>query len=413
MILFGPKRDNGNCCSMPERSSTSCRYSTQSIAAVQAASAKRAVNGIRTDGVCAVGNLASVGTGFVADLYMRSLHTVPGIKVVKAFDIDRQRLDLFSRHWNVAAAQGLDVLLDDRAANIDLVLNLTNPSAHFAVSQRCLEAGKSVYSEKPLATEMAQAVKLHALAKAKGLQLASAPCSVLGQSAQTVWLALRRGEIGQPLLVYAELDDGFIPQAPYAEWKSETGAPWPHRDEFEVGCTLEHAGYYLTWLMAMFGSVRTVVAASANVIPDKLPDGAPTAPDYASASLFFESGVVARLTCSIVAPHDHGLRIFGERGVLEVDECWSNTAAVKIRRRWVIRRRLIDSPLAKRFKLRGPTHPMGGRWGAASMNFALGPAEVLAALGEGRPSRLNADVALHLNEVTLAIQSAGAAAGAR
>jgi hypothetical protein len=47
------------------------------------------------------------------------------------------------------------------------------------------------------------------------------------------------------------------------------------------------------------------------------------------------------------------------------------------------------------------------------MNFALGPAEVLAALKERRPSRLNADVALHLNEVTLAIQSAGAAAGAQ
>jgi len=39
------------------------------------------------------------------------------------------------------------------------------------------------------------------------------------------------------------------------------------------------------------------------------------------------------------------------------------------------------------------------------MNFALGPAEVLAALRERRPSRLSADVALHLNEVTFANQS--------
>jgi len=272
-----------------------------------------------------VSNLAIVGTGFVADLYMRSLKTMPDIKVVKAFDIDRQRLGTFTSYWNVAAAKGLDELLD---SHIDLVLNLTNPSQHFAVSHRCLEAGKSVYSEKPLATEMAQAVELHALAKATGLQLASAPCSVLGKAAQTAWLALRRGEIGKPLLVYAEIDEGFIAQAPYFKWKSETGAPWPHRDEFEVGCTLEHAGYYLTWLIAMFGSIKTVVAASANLVPDKLPDCGPTGPDYSSASLFFESGVVARLTCSIVAPHDHCLRIIGDRGVLEVDECWSNSAAV-------------------------------------------------------------------------------------
>jgi predicted dehydrogenase len=67
-----------------------------------------------------------------------------------------------------------------------------------------------------------------------------------------------------------------------------------------------------------------VVVASVNPIPDKLPDDAPTAPDYSSANPFFESGVVARLACSIVAPHDHGLQIIGDRGVLEVDECWSN-----------------------------------------------------------------------------------------
>ena len=161
---------------MPEGSSTSCRYRTQSLAAVQAASVKRAVNGIRTDGMRAVGNLAIVGTGFVADLYMRSLKTMPDIKVVKAFDIDRQRLDVFSRYWNVAAAKGLDELLDDRTANIDLVLNLTNPSAHFAVSHRCLEAGKSVYSEKPLATEMAQAVTLHA--SGQGKRTPTCLCSV-------------------------------------------------------------------------------------------------------------------------------------------------------------------------------------------------------------------------------------------
>ncbi|MEP6505557.1 MAG: gfo/Idh/MocA family oxidoreductase, partial [Betaproteobacteria bacterium] len=57
------------------------------------------------------------------------------------------------------------------------------------------------------------------------------------------------------------------------------------------------------------------------------------------------------------------------------------------------------------------TDPKVGRRGAASMNFALGPAEMLAALREKRASRLNADFALHLNEVTLAIQNAGDAAG--
>jgi predicted dehydrogenase len=356
-------------------------------------------------------NVAVIGTGYVADYYMRSLETFPNISVIAAYDVDAARLAAFSSYWDVPAAASLDEILDGKKHAIDLVLNLTNPRSHFEVSRRCLEAGKHVYSEKPLATAMAEAYALHALAKSKGLTLASAPCSVLGKSAQAVWRAVREGDIGKPLLIYAELDDDFIPQAPYGKWVSESGAPWPYRDEFEVGCTLEHAGYYLTWLMAAFGSVKTVIASSAEVISNKLPDGAPCAPDFTTATLVFQSGIVARLTCSIVAPHDHGLRIFGEDGVIEVDECWSNAAPVRIRRRHVLRRRLVNSPFTKRVSMPEPTHPFVGRRGAASMNFALGPAEVLAAIAEGRPSRLDADFALHLNEVTLAIQNAGLETG--
>jgi predicted dehydrogenase len=236
--------------------------------------------------------------------------------------------------------------------------------------------------------------------------LSSAPCSVLGEAAQKLWLAVRRNEIGKVRLIYAELDDDFIPQAPYRKWVSASGAPWPYRDEFIVGCTVEHAGYYVAWLIAIFGTVERVIAASANLIDDKLDDGTKTAPDFSCATLFFKSGVVARLTCSIVAPHNHGIRIIGDTGILEVDECWNNDAAVRVRRRHVFRRRLINSPLAKRVKIKGATHPKVERWGAAGMNFALGPMDMLAALKDSRPSRLSTGFALHLTEVILAIQNA-------
>jgi predicted dehydrogenase len=206
-------------------------------------------------------------------------------------------------------------------------------------------------------------------------------------------------------LIYAELDDDFIPQAPYRGWISESGAPWPYEDEMRVGCTLEHAGYYLTWLIGFFGPVRTVVAASADIIPGKL-EGGGAAPDFSTAILFFESGMVARLTCSIVAPHDHRIRVFGDSGVIEVKNAWDNEAPVRYRRRYTIRRRLINHPFPQRIRIKSPTHPKVGRTGAASMNFALGPAEMLDAIHEGRPCRLSADFALHLNEVTLAIQNA-------
>ena len=350
-----------------------------------------------------------IGTGFVADLYMRSLKTFPNIAVDCAFDIDTVRLNAFCTHWGLRAAASLDDLL--QATGVELVLNLTNPGSHFKVSRACLQAGRHVYSEKPLATDMDDAKALYELAQTSGLMLASAPCSLLGEAAQTLWASVRREDAGKPLLVYAELDDDYIPSAPYKKWFSESGAPWPYRDEFKVGCTVEHAGYYLSWLIAMFGNVTTVVAASADLIPGKLPDDLDTAPDYSCATLFFESGVVARLTCSIIAPHNHCLRVIGDGGVVEIDECWSNGAPVRVRRRHVFRRRQINSPFARRVRVGTATDPKVGRRGAASMNFALGPAEMLDALQEGRPCRLGADFALHFNEVTLAIQNSRADKG--
>lgn len=352
-----------------------------------------------------------IGTGFVADLYMKSLAVHSDISIRKVWDKDPERLKAFVEYWNVSAASDLDDLLATCMPN-DLILNLTNPSSHFEISQACLNAGHHVYSEKPLAMTLDDARDLCDLAVEKGLMLASAPCSLLGEAAQTVWAALREDQIGTPQLVYAELDDGFISQAPYQDWISESGAPWPARDEFEIGCTLEHAGYYLTWLMMWFGPVRRLVAASAELDKTKL-GGDPTAPDFSVGMLYFDNNVVARLTCSIIAKHDHALRIFGPGGTLELEECWDNEAPVRKRERRKVRRRLVEWPITKRLKVAQPTHPKVKRSGSASMNFALGPAEVLDAIAESRPSRMPSDFALHLTEVTLAIQNANDTAGSR
>lgn len=352
-----------------------------------------------------------IGCGFVADLYMASLRAHPEISLRGVHDHDTERRARFAAYWKVPAFDDLDSLLAALSPG-GIALNLTNPSAHYAVNRACLEAGHHVYSEKPLALDMGEAKSLTDLAVEKGLMLASAPCSVLGEAAQVLAAAVRRETAGRARLVYAELDDGWVPQAPYGTWQSESGTPWPHEDEFRTGCTLEHAGYYLTWLIAMFGSVRTVVAASAEVIPEK--EGGPyDAPDLSVATLFFENGVVARLTCSVVAPHDHRIRVFGDKGVLEVRQAWANAAPVRFYRRMRIRRRLMESPFPRRLRARGPSHPKLGRRGAASMNFALGVAEMFDAAEAGREPRLSRALAQHLTEVTLAIQNAGEESGAQ
>ncbi|PIE13126.1 MAG: oxidoreductase [Rhodobacterales bacterium] len=351
--------------------------------------------------------VALVGCGFVADLYMRGFETFPDIEIHGVHDQNPARREAFCGYWKQRAFDSLDALLADLPGDA-LVLNLTNPSAHYEINGAVIDAGHHVFCEKPLAMTYRDAADLIARAKTRGVQIGSAPSSVLGEAAQMLGRALRDDVAGTPRLVYAEMDDGFIPQAPVRDWKSESGAPWPFEDEFRTGCTLEHAGYYLSWLIAMFGPVARVVAASTEVIPDKLGvTGA--APDFSVATLFFETGVVARLTCSIAAPHDHRIRVIGDEGVLEVKAAWANGAPVKYHRRLRIRRRLLEHPLGKRIKPPAQTHPKVGRRGAASMNFALGPAEMLDAITQGRPSRIGGDYALHLTEVTLAIQMAGRA----
>ncbi len=355
--------------------------------------------------------VAIVGCGFVADLYMRSLETFPDIRVSCVFDRSEERLEAFSKHWKVDAASDLEALFSSLPED-GLVLNLTNPSSHYAINLAALEAGHHVFCEKPLALTFESARELSDLASEKQLQLGSAPSSVLGEAAQTLFWAVSNNIGGTPRLVYAELDDGFVSQAPLEHWVSESGAPWPYKDEFRVGCTLEHAGYYLSWLIAMFGPVTRLLASSAEVLPDKR-DVENAAPDFSVAVLHFENGPVVRLTCSIAAPHDHRLRIIGDDGVIALSKAWDNGAPVKYHRRMRIRRRLLEHPFGKRLRLAASkTHPKLPRKGAAAMNFALGPAEMLTAIAARQPSRIGGAFALHLTEVTLAIQNAGLEGGA-
>lgn len=350
--------------------------------------------------------IAIVGCGFVADYYLRTLPEHPELELVGVMDRDRDRADKISKNYSVRAYDTLEDLLSD--PRVEIVLNLTNPRSHYEISKAALEAGKHVYSEKPLAMTMPQAEELVNLAKERGLLITSAPCSILSETAQTLWKALRENAVGKVRLVYAEMDDGLVHKMPYREWLSESGTPWPFKDEFEVGCTLEHVGYYGTWLTAFFGPAVSVTAFADCLVPDKVTDvvlDPPDTPDFSVACIKFASGVVARLTCSIVAPHDHALQIIGDDGILGIEDCWFYGDPVYIRRMMRIRRKVFMSPFKQKYPLiRKP--PKFNYKGAQQMDFSRGVAEMAGAIVERRPCRLSPEYALHNNELALAIHYA-------
>jgi predicted dehydrogenase len=345
--------------------------------------------------------VAIVGCGYVADYYMKTLPAYADLELIGVTDRDRERLELFSTHHRVARFHDLDELLAD--PRVAIVLNLTNPLSHYEVTRASLLVGKHVYSEKPLATEMSLARELVDLAEERGLQLSSAPCSLLGETAQTMWRVVRDGKVGTIRAVYAEMDEGLVHRMPFRRWASGAGAPWPYRDEFERGTVLEHAGYVVTWLPAMFGPAVSVTGFADCLIPRK-GEVDTTGTDFAVAVIRFASGVVARLTCTLIAPHDHSLTVIGDRGVLSTDDTWFYGSPVSFRRsvnigprhQWLPRRRI---------RLSGKPVKYGYR-GTQQMDFARGVADLASAVRDGRSPRLSARYCLHTNEIVLAVSDA-------
>jgi predicted dehydrogenase len=377
--------------------------------------------------------LGIVGCGYVVDHYLRTLHDHPDLTLVGVADRDQRRADAVALRYATRAYPSADELLAD--SSVQLVVNLTTPQSHYAVTKAALLAGKHVYSEKPLGFHIEQANELVMLARSRRLMLSAAPCNALASSWRAVRTTLARGVIGSARLVYAELDDNPIHLMRPEEWRSESGAPWPYRNEFEVGCTLEHAGYHLTALVALFGPVASLTAFSSCLVPDKtsVPLDPPDTPDFSTACLLFRSGVVARLTCSIVAPYDHRLRVVGEEGMITVDDCWQNDSFVHVERfsqvtlnarkvRAVRHSRLLQSlvgvggrkqpvvpaqrrparPVARSIAQKVRHHQL------ISMDFLLGIQDMQDALDQAREPTLPPELLLHVNELELSIARAGA-----
>ena len=371
-----------------------------------------------------------IGCGYVFDHYMTTFDQHPGIEIAGVADRNMDRARQVGDYYGLHVYEDNAALLADESVSI--VANFTSIESHYAVSRAALEAGKHVYSEKPLVTDMAEAQALADLATEKGLRLSCAPSNALSPTVQTLWKAVNDGAIGTPRMIYAEFDDNPVYLLAPETWASRSGAPWPYLHEYEMGCTWEHVGYHLTWMCAIFGPVRSVTSFSKATLPDKTDqplDPADT-PDFSVACLDFASGVVGRITCSIAAPTDHEMRIIGNKGVLSADtyrdyfapvrlEPFSGTT-LKARNLRILRQNSLMQSL---FGIGGARVPLAASpapgstdihrpkgWKArqrGQQDKSIGLAELADAIRNDRPHFPAPDFTLHLTELTLAIQGAG------
>src|SRR5947208_896235 len=136
--------------------------------------------------------VAIIGCGNISRGYATTMGIEQGkVKLVGALDLMRERAETLTKEFGGKAYDDLEQLLADK--NVDAIINLTTHSAHAELTARCLEAGKHVHSEKPLALEPAKAKQLAELAKKKGVRLSTAPSTFLGECQQTAWKLVREG----------------------------------------------------------------------------------------------------------------------------------------------------------------------------------------------------------------------------
>jgi predicted dehydrogenase len=324
-----------------------------------------------------------VGCGVISRQYAASAKAFDSFELVACADLDRSQAEALAEAHDLRVAS-VDELIGD--PSIDVVLNLTPPGAHVSVIRACLAAGKHIYTEKPLATETADAAKLVAEAERLGLRIGCAPDTFLGSAYQAGRALLDAGAIGEPLSVSAAVLVGG----------QETWHPNP--DIFfadGAGPLLDMGPYYLTAIVSLLGPVARVAGFASTRTRERTIQIGPRAgeqfgvgtPSHTTAAMELESGVTANLVASFETNGQYvcDLEIHGTDGVISFPDPNSFDGPVRMRRG---REGWQDVP----FVARGDRDTRG-----------IGLHELVEAIAAGRPERASGSLGLHVVDVARGI----------
>lgn len=326
-----------------------------------------------------------VGCGIIAAHYVEHSPAFDSWRPVACSDLDTAACDAFADTHGLRARTFDELLEDD---GVDLVLNLTPPRAHHEIVSRSLAAGKHVYTEKPLGATSAEARAL--VSQAGPRRLGCAPDTFLGSAYQEGKRLIDGGAIGTPLGANATmLVGGPDSWHPNAEMFYRAGG----------GPLLDIAPYYLTAIVSLLGRVESVTGFTETPTPERTLGAGPRAgstitvevPTHTATVLKLESGALATLTVSFEAREQYlsGLTIYGTEGSLVLPDANAFGGEIVLRRGGGDERVVSYASFGAR-DTRG-----------------LGIDDLAQAIGEGRPHRASAELALHVLETAEA-----AAAGA-
>ena len=319
-----------------------------------------------------------IGCGNISQAYFGTNAQFSFFDIVACADLNIDAARTKAQQWNVPKACSVDELLAD--SEIEFVINLTIPAAHGPVMLRCIEAGKSVYTEKPFTVTREEAQKIMSAAAQRGLRVGSAPDTFLGGAHQTVRGIIDGGEIGEIIAGTAFMaghgHESWHPSPAFYYQKG--GGPM-----FDMG------PYYLTDLVQLVGPVARVAGAVRTPFKSREITSEPLRgtlmnveiPTTVAGTLEFQNGaVVSMITSFDVWGHDlPHLQLYGTKGSISVGDPNQFGGTPKIRRAgesdWT------DIPL---------TH------GYTENARGIGMADMVLAMQQNRDHRCNERLAYHV-----------------
>ncbi len=318
-----------------------------------------------------------VGCGNIAGPYAESLAAHPEVEFVAATDVDPARAAAFAASHGCRAHETLEDPLAD--PGIELVINLTVHHAHYAVTKQALEAGRHVYSEKPMALEASEARELVELARRQGLRLACAPATFLGEAQQTAGAIIRGGELGTVRAVYADVNWGRI-----ETWHP---APIPF---YDVGVLVDVGVYPLTIATAFLGPAVAIEARGWDLLPDRVTTSGERyrigSPDLIIAAIELSGGAIVRLTGSFYVgrpTREPGrLEFHGDEASLAISSFQDFDATVE------------RGPVGGGFE---PVQPL--REPFPGIAWGRGVADLARSLAHGTPQRVTGEHAAHVVDI--------------
>ncbi|MEE1654740.1 Gfo/Idh/MocA family oxidoreductase [Microvirga sp. CF3062] len=353
-------------------------------------------------------NVGIIGCGNISGIYLQNIPAYHGLNLRACADMRPEVAQAQASRHGIEAMTVDQLLARD---DIDLVVNLTVPAAHFGVSLAALSAGKHVFSEKPLAVDFEQGRRLVDEAEARGLHLGCAPDTFLGAGGRLARKLVDDGAIGRILSGTAFLmSHGMEHWHPDPEFFFKPGG----------GPILDMAPYYLSTLVNLIGPVQRVFAMSSIGFPERVVTAESPrkghsitveTPTHVTALLEFASGAQVTFCMSWdVWKHSHpAIEIYGSEGSLRVPDPNFFGGHVEVTERggdW----RTVDSsemPL-------GVPNWRSPNWAPEMPNKAnyraLGLADLASAVLNGTPHRSSGRLGLHVLEVMHSILE-GAATG--